>query len=479
MPRPVTIVWFRDDHRLADNDALGFAARRGVVVPVFIMNSEEEGEWPTGAAACWWLFHSLASLGSSLAEVGSRLIVKRGPSPRVLVDLAEEVGADTVVWQQRFDPPGIYAESKVASALNDANLRAVTFTDRVLFDPRDVRNKSGGPFQVFTPFWKHLHTLADPGKHVPAPEALVAPARWPDSVRLEALNLLPTPDWASGMRQAWKPGEAGGQQQLRRFLDDAVFGYQDNRDFPSEPATSKLSPFLRFGNLSPKRVWHEVRRAEQRTGRDGSAYRRQIAWREFAYHLLFHFPQTTRQPLRPEFERFPWDQTQRDNLAAWQHGKTGYPIVDAGMRELWHTGWMHNRVRMVAGSLLVKHLLINWQEGATWFWDTLVDADLANNTMGWQWVAGSGADAAPYFRVFNPILQGERFDRAGDYVRRWVPELSALPDKYIHQPWKAPRDVLLSADVHLGKTYPKPVIDHTRGRNRALAAYDQLKASQA
>jgi deoxyribodipyrimidine photo-lyase len=349
----------------------------------------------------------------------------------------------------------------------------------LLYEPGEILNSSGKPFQVFTPFWNACCSGPEPAAPLLRPKRLAAPGGWPRSLALDELDLEPKVDWASGIRAAWTPGEKGAHDLLRRFVRESLLDYSDQRDRPYVPGTSRLSPHLRFGEISPRQIWHGVYGGlnSKRTRTSMKAvepFLRQLGWREFSYHLLHHLPHTTDEPLRSDFAAFPW-RTDEAALKAWQRGQTGYPLVDAGMRELWATGWMHNRVRMVVASFLVKDLLIPWQEGARWFWDTLVDADLANNTMGWQWTAGCGADAAPYFRVFNPVGQGERFDAKGDYVRRWVPELAKLPPAWIHRPWEAPAAVLAEAGIVLGKTYPKRIVVHAEARERALAAVATLK----
>lgn len=469
---PSTIVWFRQDLRLDDNPALVEAAARGAVVPVFILSPQEEGAWPPGGASRWWLHRSLESLAGALRERGSRLIVRRGSSLESLREIVAATGASAVFWNRRYEPESIERDARVKAALRGDGLEAESFNAALLREPWLVRSGTGGPYRVFTPFWRACCAIGDPIEPVETP-VLRAPASWPSSLEVGELDLLPSVDWTKGMSACWTPGEAGARRRLDRFLDEAIDGYAEGRDRPGAELTSRLSPHLHWGEIGPRRVWHETRRR----ARGGSASMRasaekflaEVGWREFAHHLLYHFPKTVDHPLRPEFERFPW---RRDDagLRAWQRGRTGYPLVDAGMRELWSTGWMHNRVRMVAASFLVKHLVLPWQSGAAWFWETLVDADLANNTLGWQWTAGCGADAAPYFRIFNPVAQGERFDADGAYVRRWVPELARLPDEFIHQPWEAPMPVLRSAGVALGESYPRPIVDHREARDRALAA---------
>jgi deoxyribodipyrimidine photo-lyase len=370
----------------------------------------------------------------------------------------------------------------VKEALRTEGLEVQSFNSALLFEPWTVANQEGKPFQVFTPFWRHCLGLNEPAPPQPAPDALPGPARRPKSEPLAAFELEPKIDWAAGLRAAWQPGEAGAQAALRCFLEAAFTGYAQQRNRPDLPGTSRLSPHLHFGEIGPRQVWHGLKAWAARRGMADAAWRgsqflAEVGWREFAHHLLFHFPHTPTEPLRPEFARFPW-RRHPEGLRAWQRGRTGYPIVDAGMRELWATGWMHNRVRMITASFLVKDLLVDWREGARWFWDTLVDADLASNTLGWQWTAGCGADAAPYFRIFNPVSQGEKFDPQGDYVRRWAPELAGLPAEWIHQPWAAPPEVLARAGVELGRHYPAPVVNHAIAREVALEAWAKIKDAE-
>jgi deoxyribodipyrimidine photo-lyase len=342
-----------------------------------------------------------------------------------------------------------------------------------LFEPGTILNASGKPFQVFSAFWRVCLAAMSPTEPTPAPARIPGPKSLPESLALADFELEPEIDWAEGMREMWKPGESGAVKQIESFLETAIATYATGRDRPDHSGTSRLSPHLHFGEASVRQVWH---RAGEHSDNDATAgYLRQIGWREFSHHLMFHFPHTPQHPLHQEFRFFPW-RFDADAFRAWTRGQTGYPLVDAGMRELWHTGWMHNRVRMLVASFLVKHLMISWEEGARWFWDTLVDADLANNTMGWQWTSGCGADAAPYFRIFNPVAQGEKFDPEGAYVRRWVPELSKLSKLWIHKPWKAPAAVLSNAKVQLGRDYPWPIVDHGVARARALAALAAMKA---
>ena len=478
-----SLVWFRLDLRLADHPALQTAVkRRGQVIPVFIHAPEEEAPWEPGAASRWWLHQSLASLEARLREVGSRLVIRRGPSLETLRSLVKETGAGAVFWNRRYEPAVIARDQKIKDALRNDGLEVESFNGALLHEPWTIQNQSGKPFQVFTPFWKNCLTKPDPADARPAPRKLNAPPSWPNSLALAGLELEPKLKWAEGMRAAWRPGEAGAAKTLKRFLANSFDSYSEQRNHPGVTGTSRLSPHLHFGEISPRQVWQGLRRMASQRGLPaeqwrGSQYLTEIGWREFAHHLLHHFPHTPTEPLRPAFKNFPW-RKDATWFRAWQRGRTGYPIVDAGMRELWATGWMHNRVRMIVASFLVKDLLLSWQEGAAWFWDTLVDADLAQNTLGWQWTAGCGADAAPYFRVFNPISQGEKFDPHGDYVRRWCPELAKLPDEWIHEPWAAPALVLARAGFKLGCDYPQPIVSHVIAREVALEAFARIKSVQ-
>lgn len=472
------IVWFRQDLRLADNPALLAAVERGgPVVPVYIWSPQEEGDFAPGAASRWWLHHSLAGLDAALRKRGSRLVLRQGPLLRQLRAVAKETGAAAVFWNERYEPDAFSRDQEIRAALAADGIEGETTNGALLFEPWTIRNKAGNPYQVFTPFWKACLAVGDPPAPAPAPARLRAPGSWPVSLSLDALGLLPKPDWAGGLRDAWQPGEAGALASLKQFIADGLADYSRERNRPDRRGTSRLSPHLHFGELGPRQVWHGCinRPGESSAGGSrGSQFMAEMGWREFANHLLFHFPETTTEPLRKQFRNFPW-QKDRRLLTAWQRGLTGFPFVDAGMRQLWATGWMHNRVRMVVGSFLVKDLLIDWRRGAAWFWDTLVDADLANNTLGWQWIAGCGADAAPYFRVFNPVAQGEKFDPQGEYVGRWVPELAGLPAKWIHKPDEAPASVLAAAGVKLGSTYPRPVVSHEVARSVALEAYRTIR----
>lgn len=479
-----TLLWLRQDLRLADHAALlASIDRGGAVLPVFVWAPEEEGEWSPGAASRWWLHHSLAALDAGLRARGSRLLLRRGPSLTALRELAREAGAGAVHWSRRYEPSSIARDADVKKSLRADGLIAESFASALLVEPWEIKTAAGTPYKVFTPFWRTLVSGASPLAPEPAPEHVPAPSRWPKSIPLGDLSLLPSVAWDAGLADAWTPGEDGALELLDEFVDEAASAYAEERDRPDRRSTSHLGPHLHFGEISPRQAWH-ARLAGHAglTGRSRGAsssdsWLRQIVWREFAAHLLFHFPETASRPLRPEYERFPWH-SDAVALRAWSAGRTGYPIVDAGMRELWATGWMHGRVRMVVASFLVKDLLIPWQDGARWFWDTLVDADLANNTFGWQWTAGCGADAAPYFRIFNPVSQGKKFDPEGTYVRRWIPEIAGLATDRIHAPWLGSPAELARAGVELGVTYPAPIVDHAEARAQALEALSTIRAAR-
>lgn len=472
-PQRSTIVWFRLDLRLHDHPALQAALRTALpVVPVFIWSPDEQKPFAPGAASRWWLHHSLTRLDESLRAKGSRLIVRRGPAAETLAALALECGAHQVFCSRACEAAAIHGGRRIEEKLRAQGIALEKCTANVLFDPGTIRTSTGGAFQVFTPFWRALwNRRGEIRSPLAVPGAIPSPAQWPKSVDIRELELEPKINWAEGLRATWTPGEEAARRHLQGFVRRSLRHYGTDRDRMDRNGTSRLSPYLHFGEISVPQLWNAA------AGRSGSeAWLRQLAWREFAYHLLIERPDTLTQPLNPQFRTFPWRRN-RGRLAAWQKGQTGYPVVDAGMRQLWATGWMHNRARLIAASFLVKHLLIPWQDGAAWFLDTLVDANLANNTLGWQWVAGCGADAAPYFRIFNPVLQGEKFDPQGDYVRRWVPELTNLPAQWIHQPWNAPPLVLAEGRVRLGENYPRPLVDHAEARAAALAAYEEMRRS--
>jgi deoxyribodipyrimidine photo-lyase len=449
------LFWFRRDLRLADNPGLAAAAAGGrPIIPVFIHDPAHD---KSGGALDWWLHHSLASLDKSLQKLGSRLIVRQGDAAILIPTIAEETGAEAVYCNRLEEPWAVAQQERIERTLRTVGRVMVIGNAALLFELGSVTTGAGQPFGVFTPFWNACLRARPPASPLDAPERL-PPVD--EKLASEKLDLLPTkPDWAGGLRATWTPGEDAAQEALDRFIERRLDGYAGNRDLPAEAGTSTLSPYLRFGEIGPRQVFHTIRNSAP-PSHDTDRFLAELGWREFSYHLLASFPDLPHRPLRGEFARFPW-RDDPDSLAAWQKGQTGIPLVDAGMRQLWTTGWMHNRVRMIVASFLVKNLLIPWQEGAAWFWDTLVDADLANNSASWQWVAGCGADAAPYFRIFNPVLQGEKFDPKGHYVRHWCPELKLVPDRFVHKPWEAGR--------------PKPIVDLAGSRTRALDALARME----
>ncbi len=477
--KPIAIHWFRQDLRLTGNPALSAAVAAGApFLGVYILDDARPPRWGMGAASRWWLHHALEALDASLREKGARLFLAKGRTEEVLPRLARESGAATITCTRCYEPGAAALEKQLAEIFAPANIAFRRFGGGVLFEPEQIATGDGKPYRVFTPFYNRARERLDALAPVkPAPRK-IAPADFGEGETLSDWNLRPAkPDWAAGLRETWTPGEEGAIARLDDFLGAIVTTYHADRDRPDKDGTSRLSPHLHFGEISPAMCWQRVKHWSERhpEGRTGAnAFIRELIWREFSIHLLHHFPHLPETPLRPEFAAFPWARSEA-LLLAWQKGATGYPVVDAGMRQLWHTGWMHNRVRMVAASFLIKHLLIDWREGARWFWDTLVDADLANNSASWQWVAGSGADAAPFFRIFNPVLQGEKFDPGGAYVRHWVPEIANLPDRYLNRPWEAPAATLQEAGVMLGKTYPTPIVEHATARTRALDAFKALK----
>ena len=475
--RPV-ILWFRQDLRLADNPALTHAAETGrPVVPVYILDQGSRVR-PMGAASLWWLDKSLRALDAALGERGSRLILRRGDSEAELRRLIDETGAGAVFMNRLFEPDAFARDADIAHGLRIEGVECKGWNAALLSPPGSVLNGSGQPYKVFTPFLKALLATAAAPPHTTGPAAITTPAD-PVSDDIDAWDLHPVrPDWSGGFD--WSPGEAGASDALSAFVARGLKSYSAGRDRPAEPATSRLSPHLHFGEISPWRAVLAARQAAADGGvpaAEAEKFVAEIGWREFSAHLLKAFPQMPDAAFRPEYDAMPW----RDDpagLSAWKRGRTGYPVVDAGMRELWTTGFMHNRVRMIVASFLIKHLLIDWREGERWFHDTLVDADLASNVQNWQWVAGSGADASPYFRIFNPVIQGQKFDADGRYVRRWVPELSRLPDRWLHAPWTAPAAVLSDARLRLGRDYPAPIVDHAEARQRALDALKDVVAGR-
>ena len=467
---PPVILWFRRDLRLADNPALTRAVETGrPIVPVYI-HDEGSAIRRAGAASDWWLDKSLRTLGADLADRGAPLVLRRGDSEAELRRLIDETGADTVFMNRLFEPDAFARDADIAHGLKGEGVACRGFNGSLLRPPGSVLNGSGQPYRVFTPFGKALLADYEPPPHT-------AGARRIDTVAgissddIDGWGLHPRePDWSGGFD--WTPGEAGASAAMTAFIGKGLKNYSKGRDVPSLAATSRLSPHLHFGEIAPWRAVERARAADQ-PDVEIEKFVWEVAWREFSAHLLAAFPQIVDRAFQPKYDAMPWRDDEA-GFAAWTQGRTGYPIVDAGMRELWTTGFMHNRVRMIVASFLIKHLMIDWRRGEAWFWDTLVDADLASNVQNWQWVAGSGADAAPYFRIFNPVTQGQKFDAEGRYVRRWVPELARLPDKWLHAPWTAPEEQLRAAGITLGRSYPEPIVDHGMARDRALDALQGL-----
>ncbi|MBK1644733.1 deoxyribodipyrimidine photolyase [Thiocapsa imhoffii] len=472
------ILWFRRDLRLDDNPALhGCLSDCDHLLPLYIHEPEEEAPWVPGAASRWWLHGSLAQLAHDLRSRGSQLLVTRGDSLDTLTRIASATGARTLHWNRLYDPATRERDTRVKQALRAAGIKVVSHPGSVLFEPWEIASGSGEPYRVFSAFWRRCGTRLGECTTLDAPVSLPPAPPLVSGLALDELMLRPRIPWDSGLQATWTPGEAAAHARARTFLHTHAADYRQQRDRPDRTGTSALSPALHFGELSPRRLLRMVTEIwEDPSAEPIEPFVRELGWREFAHHLLYHYPHTTDAPLDPRFAALPWRETDAERLLeAWQRGATGIPLVDAGMRELWELGWMHNRTRMVVASFLTKNLRLPWQLGARWFWDTLVDADLAANTLGWQWSAGCGADAAPYFRIFNPVLQGERFDPRGDYVRRWCPELGRLPVKFIHRPWMAPPAVLDHAGLRLGREYPAPIVDLQDSRAAALAAYETIK----
>ena len=477
------IAWFRRDLRLTDNPALAAACERAErVVALYVHAPGEDGEWAPGGASRWWLHHSLASLVAALRARGGHLCLRTGDSLETLLAVARETNAGGVYWNRLYEPAAVARDTHIKAALRDAGIECESFNAALLHEPWQVRTGQGEPYRVFTPFWRTCAAQLDAlPRPLPPPQAIAALSKPPASRALGELGLLPRIRRDAGLHEAWIPGEDDALAQVEAFTEGAMARYADGRNRPDLAETSRLSAHLHFGEIGPRQCLAAARAAiigHPAAQASADSFVRELGWREFAHHLLYHFPHTTTAPLDPRFEAFPWEPNDAW-LEAWQRGRTGYPIVDAGLRELWTTGWMHNRVRMIAASLLTKNLRQSWLAGARWFWDTLVDADLANNTLGWQWTAGCGADAAPFFRIFNPMLQTERFDPDRVYLRRWLPELARLPDAWIHRPWEAPRAILAEAGVEIGRDYPAPIVDFRDSREAALAAYAAIKAPAA
>lgn len=485
------ILWFRQDFRLDDNLALINAVEHAhntdhPIIPIYIHDDHNADTWKAGGASKWWLHHSLKNLAQSLKDqYGLTLTYFSGAAEDIIERLITNNDITHMFWNRQYEPWRIARDTAIKATLKDKNITAHSYNSAMLYEPHTVAKADGTPYKVFTPYYRKgcLQMVGAPPEPAPAPEKCTlktASLSCENAIALDDLNFIPSIEWYKTMEAEWNPGEQGALKRWGSFLENGLKGYKEGRNFPDKPNVSRLSPHLHFGEISPRKLWHEAQAASvaQSYENDADTFQSELGWREFSTYLLYHFPELPHENLQEKFNHFPWnDHTENDHLQRWQSGQTGYPIVDAGMRELWQTGYMHNRVRMVVGSFLVKHLRLHWHHGEHWFWDTLLDADLANNSASWQWIAGCGADAAPYFRIFNPITQGKKFDADGAYVRKYVPEIAGLPDKYLHAPWEAPDHILARANVTLGKTYPKPVVDHSAAREDALSAFSSLKAS--
>lgn len=468
-------MWFRQDLRLADNPALCAACECGEIIPVYILDDQGAGQWKMGGASRWWLHFALADLNASLKQC---LQIYQGDALTILGDLADQTGAATVVWNRCYEPWRIRRDATIKTSLKETGLDVQSFNGSLLWEPWQVLKKDGTPYKVFTPYYRRgcLSTVA-PRRPMDPPKTLKVFVDSGDSLELDDLNLLPKIAWDESMKACWDISEAAAHARLDEFVMNELQDYREGRNFPAKQNVSRLSPYLHFGQISPNSAWYRAAEAGAFINNEQSldTFMSELGWREFSYYLLYHWPKLPTENLQTRFDLFPWANNTDEDLSAWQQGKTGYPLVDAGMRELYSTGYMHNRVRMVVGSFLVKNLLIHWHRGEEWFWDCLVDADLASNSASWQWIAGCGADAAPFFRIFNPITQSEKFDKQGSYIRRYVPELKDMPEKYIHAPWLAPAEVLAVAGVNIGINYPEPVVDIKVSRARALEAFAVTK----
>ena len=474
MKKGTAIHWFRQDLRLSDNPALDSAAQYETLIPIYILDEVNSGEFKMGAASKWWLHQSLTKLNESL---DGKLLVYQGNPHEILNKLIEEQEVSYVTWNRCYEPWRIDRDKEIKRNFEDKNVAVESFSASLLWEPWTISKDDGTPYRVFTPFYKK-GCLNSEEPRLPAGRVDLSNLYSEDlsSDSITDLNLLPAIKWYESFEEEWNPGEIGAEQNLNSFLDSGLLNYKEGRNFPSQEFVSRLSPHLHFGEISPNEVWYRAKTKEGISGIEKSLahFHSELGWREFSYYLLYHFPDLPNKNFQEKFDIFPWQENE-EFLALWQKGNTGYPIVDAGMRELWQTGYMHNRLRMIVGSFLVKNLLIDWRFGERWFWDCLVDADLASNSASWQWVAGSGADAAPYFRIFNPITQGLKFDPEGEYTKKYVPELRDLPNKYLFSPWEAPENILADAGIELGKNYPKPMVDLKLSRETALEAFATTK----
>ncbi len=469
MTQTINIHWFRQDLRIHDNPALVAAIQHGHVLPIYILDDVNAGDFAMGGASRWWLHHSLTALNQSL---GGALNIYSGDAHSILQELCDRFAIGEVHWNRCYEPWRIKRDTNIKQTLATRGITVKSHSGSLLHEPWTITKNDGGSYQVFTPYYNKLRSLDEPAEPIAAPDVSKNLIHDPQSQPLDSLALLPTIPWAGGLQQSWQPGESHAQARLQHMIDSQLEDYKIGRDFPSKNSVSRLSPHLHFGEISPRQIWDALDVLVEDDNKEH--FQRELCWRDFSYYLLFHIPDLPTENLRPVFDKFPWH-NDPDQLKRWQQGKTGFPLVDAGMRELWQTGYMHNRVRMITASLLVKNLQIDWRLGAAWFWDCLVDADLASNTASWQWVAGSGADASPYFRIFNPTTQGEKFDADGSYIKKYLPELKDLPSKYLFKPWEAPPHVLEQANIQIGTTYPAPMIDLKQSRQEALDAYQLIR----
>ena len=474
LAKNINVMWFRQDLRLADNPALTNALEDGKTLPIFILDNVNSKEHVNGAASKWWLHHSLSKLNKSLKN---KLCFFRGNPIDILDEIHKQFEISNIFWSRCYEPWRIKRDKKIKKYFNDQNVNVNTFNGSLLWEPWNIAKKDGTPYKVFTPYYRKGCLNSDkPRMPLPAPNLsnLISIDNY--DLKIEDLKLMPKHNWYNNMSSLWSPGEEGALNKIEEFISNGLNNYKEGRNFPSNQNVSQLSPHLHFGEVSPNQVWYRAKTKEGKLGikKDLDHFLSELGWREFSFNLLYHFPFLPKENLQKKFDNFPWD-NDKDKLKKWQKGLTGYPIVDAGMQELWQTGYMHNRLRMVVGSFLVKNLLLHWHHGERWFWDCLIDADLASNSAGWQWIAGSGADAAPYFRIFNPITQGQKFDPEGKYTRKYLPVLNDMPDKFLFNPWEAPEDVLRSAGVKLGENYPLPIVEIGSSRQKALEAFATTK----
>ena len=473
LAKNINVMWFRQDLRLADNPALTNALEDGKTLPIFILDDLNSKEHVNGAASKWWLHHSLIKLNKSLKN---KLCFFVGNPIDILDEIHKQFEISNIFWSRCYEPWRIKRDKKIKKYFNDQNVNVNTFNGSLLWEPWNIAKKDGTPYKVFTPYYRKGCLNSDkPRMPLPVPN-LSNLISIDHDFKIEDLELMPKNNWYNKMTSLWSPGEEGALNKIEEFISNGLNNYKEGRNFPSNQNVSQLSPHLHFGEVSPNQVWYRAKTKEGKLGikKDLDHFLSELGWREFSFNLLYHFPFLPKENLQKKFDNFPWD-NDKDKLKKWQKGLTGYPIVDAGMQELWQTGYMHNRLRMVVGSFLVKNLLLHWHHGERWFWDCLIDADLASNSAGWQWIAGSGADAAPYFRIFNPITQGQKFDPDGKYTRKYLPVLNDMPDKFLFNPWEAPEDVLRSAGVKLGENYPLPIVEIGSSRQKALEAFATTK----